>query len=88
MTRSKLTDLSRLPVGADWTLGVSIARHGGTTRSRVVLEAYPVKGDQKRQLALWHADLRTPAPTELPEALSLLVRAVNSAVVYVAIGDL
>ncbi len=88
MTRSKLTDLSRLPVGSDWTLGVSIARFGGTTRSRVVLEAYPVKGDQKRQLSLFHADLRTPPPVTIPQALTLLGQAVNGAVVFVALGDL
>jgi hypothetical protein len=88
MSRRKLTDLSRLPVGSDWTLGVSIARHGGTTRSRVVLEAYPVSGDQKRQLSLFHADLRTPPPTDIPHALTLLGQAVNGAVVFVALGDL
>lgn len=88
MSRKKLTNLERLPVGADWTLGVSIARHGSTTRSRVVLEAYPVAGDQKRQLSLFHADLRTPPPTDIPSALALLGNAVNGAVIFCALGDL
>jgi len=88
MSRKKLLDLGRMPAGADWTLGVSLANHGGTTRSRVVLEAYPVRGTEKRQLMLFHADLRTPPPKLLPEALAILVTAVNGAVIYVASGDL
>ena len=88
MTRKKLRDLTAIPVGSAWTLGVSIAGHHGSTRSRVVLEAYPVNGDQKRQLMLFHADLRTPPPTELGPALAILVDAVNAATIFVASGDL
>jgi hypothetical protein len=83
-----LTDLNRMPKGADWSLSVTLRKFGSTTRLAVLLEAYPVRGTQKRSLTVFNGDLRAAPPSTLSEALPILIDAVNAAIIYVAQGDL